>query len=85
MLQLIYELRKNCRGTGRVDGWTLKVLQEVLADLKNDSPEKMTKGSLLVEDNENSDSMNLVGIGHRVGLHGLFFLLFLFYRTQVRS
>ena len=34
MLQLIYELRKNC--CGRVDGWTekSKVLQEVLADLK---------------------------------------------------
>ena len=34
MSQLIYELRKNCRATGRVDGWTSKVLQEVLADLK---------------------------------------------------
>ena len=31
MLQLIYELRKNCCGTGRE---TSKVLQEVLADLK---------------------------------------------------
>ena len=31
MLQLIYELRKNC--CGRVDGDS-KVLQEVLADLK---------------------------------------------------
>ena len=34
VLQLIYELRKNCFGwTGR-GGWTSKVLQEVLADLK---------------------------------------------------
>ena len=33
MLQLVYELRKNCCGTdGRVEKW--KVLQEVLADLK---------------------------------------------------
>ena len=38
MLQLIYELRKNCCGTGRdgTGGWVekSKVLQEVLADLK---------------------------------------------------
>ena len=34
MYACIYELRKNCRGTGgRVDGDS-KVLQEVLADLK---------------------------------------------------
>ena len=32
MLQLIYELRKNC--CGQVDGEKSKVLQEVLADLK---------------------------------------------------
>ena len=38
VLQLIYELRKNCCGTGgRVDGTEKsKVLQEVLADLKRD-------------------------------------------------
>ena len=28
-------IQKNCCGTGRVDGWTWKVLQEVLADLKS--------------------------------------------------
>ena len=35
VLQLIYELRKNCCGRdGWTDGWKSKVLQEVLADLK---------------------------------------------------
>ena len=35
VLQLIYELRNNCCGMGRVDGTgKSKVLQEVLADLK---------------------------------------------------
>ena len=37
MYACIYELWKNCCGRtdGRVDGWTSKVLQEVLADLKS--------------------------------------------------
>ena len=36
VFQLIYKLRKIvANGTGRVAGWTSKVPQEVLADLKS--------------------------------------------------
>ena len=59
------------------------LLNSEFDEIKSDSPEQVTKGSTVVYD-ENSDSLNLVGIGHIVGLHGLYFFLFLFYRTQVR-
>ena len=60
------------------------LLNSEFDEIKSDSPEQVTKGSIVVYD-ENSGSLILVGVGHIVGIHGLYFFLFLFYRTQVRS
>ena len=67
MLQLIYELRKNCCGR---DGWTdgeSKVLQKVLADLKREQEQteetKETAGKEMTMTKE-TEQTEEIGKGH---------------------